>query len=159
MVFLADEYEQTEQKLEAKVYRTLQLQVDWCWSTQFSFLLLGRSVDGSLNNVSSYSSDLDHAARLLHMSCRPPVVLQRNCSYPGNGHQRPCGSETNSVPGSAHPHQQGLQHRYNMHTGSQNFICSLESSVPTSVCTHVYVFRGGKGRVGPLLQELLAHLL
>lgn len=30
MVFLADEYEQTEQKLEAKVYRTLQLQVDWC---------------------------------------------------------------------------------------------------------------------------------
>lgn len=30
ILFSADEYEQTDQKLEAKVYQTLQLQVAWC---------------------------------------------------------------------------------------------------------------------------------
>lgn len=30
LLFLADEYEQANQKLEARVYQTLQLQVVWC---------------------------------------------------------------------------------------------------------------------------------
>lgn len=49
MLFLADEYEKTDQKLEAKVYQTLQLQVAWCWFYLVQFGL--HACYGWVNNV------------------------------------------------------------------------------------------------------------
>lgn len=163
---LAEELEQAGQKLEAKVYQTLQLQVAWHWlilgllrvksfsewvvetCTCVLFLQIWTMLPGFCTCPVDLLASFKSIARVLGMAINEHpdlrltvchalrIIINKSCSTGRKMHMF-------------------TERDYTLKTTATSWIASFQNPAVSALCFS----RGRKDRIGPLLQELPAHLL